>query len=635
MRTTNQIPNGLRWALYRRRSTDEHQAESLEVQLENARRFVEAHGGTLDAKNVFTDDAISRAEFKKRPGLLALLNAARRGDFDAVVTRDETRLGGDTFRTGLVVQDLLAAEVRLHYYATSEQVTLDSSTDKIMLAVRNFASELEREKTAQRTREHLELRARRGLQVGGRVYGYDNHEIRHDGRRSHVEYRVNEKQAEVIREIFRRYAAGEGLRTIAKDLNARGVPSPTVGRRGRGYWQLGGIQPMLRRERYLGRLVWGRKGKQYRGGTRVRIDHAESDHVVTERPDLRIVDDDLWTAVQARIEKQKVLHTPKSRGRGRPARYLLSGLARCGCCGGAMLVAGGRDGKKPIKVYTCSWYKNRGLAGCQNSLRKPVEEVDALVLDWIRERVLTEEIVVQVLREVRRRLDERMRVADTETPAIEEQVGKLRGEIANLTAAIATGGAGALPSLVAAIKQREETVTVLEGRLRGLRAAPDVIGMETRRMEKEAQNRLQDLRALTHRNPEEARRALEALLDEPLKFTPTPDKHYVIEAPVFLGALFPNSSDPSGSFFKVHLADRGDVRGGARSIGCVRRVPWMRRTHTSGQSVAWSACNQADQRRRTIRQRDVRSDASSTRVDGHPAAFNRPDDDGLAARALL
>jgi hypothetical protein len=51
-----------------------------------------------------------------------------------------------------------------------------------------------------------------------------------------VEYKINEGQAEIIREIFRRYAAGDGLRTIVKDLNARRVPSPSVGKRGSGHW---------------------------------------------------------------------------------------------------------------------------------------------------------------------------------------------------------------------------------------------------------------------------------------------------------------------------------------------------------------------------------------------------------------
>jgi hypothetical protein len=93
----------------------------------------EKNGGHLEDRHVFTDDAISRAEFQKRPGLLALLNAAKRREIDAVVCRDETRLGGDTFRSGIVVQDLRSADVRLFYYASGEQVTLDSSTDKIML----------------------------------------------------------------------------------------------------------------------------------------------------------------------------------------------------------------------------------------------------------------------------------------------------------------------------------------------------------------------------------------------------------------------------------------------------------------------------------------------------------------------
>src|SRR5687767_8062897 len=107
MKSPRPVPAALRWAVYRRRSTDEHQAESLEVQVQNARTYIENNGGYLEDRHVFTDDAISRAEFQKRPGLLALLNAAKRREIDAVVCRDETRLGGDTFRTGIVVQDLL------------------------------------------------------------------------------------------------------------------------------------------------------------------------------------------------------------------------------------------------------------------------------------------------------------------------------------------------------------------------------------------------------------------------------------------------------------------------------------------------------------------------------------------------
>ena len=541
----SRFPDAFRWAVYRRRSTEEHQAESLDVQLANARRFAERMGGTLADHHVFTDDAVSRAEFKKRPGLLAMLNAAQRGDFDAIVLRDETRLGGDMHRTSLVIDDIRTADVRLFYYATGEEVEYETAVDKFMVAARNFASELEREKTAQRTREHLELKARQGLNVGGRVYGYDNIEVVDPLGRRQVQYRVNIDQAETIREIFRRYAAGEGLRTITKDLNARRVAPPTVGKRGSGYWAHTGIWPMLRRERYLGTLVWGREGKAYRGGTQVRVERASNDRVVVKSPDLQIVDEAAWNAVQERIGRTKKRGGGVSRV-GRESKYLLTSYARCGVCGGPMRATTGRDGKRSIRVYACGRRKDCGDTVCTNSLRKPVDHVDGLVIDWIRTKVLREEIVVQVLRELRARLADRAKSTDAETPAIEEQVGKLKGEIANLTAAIAVGGAGTPQALVQAVREREEAVAALVARLRALRVAPEVISLETRRMEREARARLTDFRGLLDRNRDGARKVLDALLETPLKFTPTPDNHYVIEGPVYLGGLYPITSDPSG-----------------------------------------------------------------------------------------
>jgi hypothetical protein len=65
------------------------------------------------------------------------------------------------------------------------------------------------------------------------------------------EYRINSDQARTIREVFERYRDGEGLRVIAPDLTARGVAPP----RGR-FWSAGTGRAMLRREMYVGVLVW-------------------------------------------------------------------------------------------------------------------------------------------------------------------------------------------------------------------------------------------------------------------------------------------------------------------------------------------------------------------------------------------
>jgi site-specific DNA recombinase len=157
----------MRAAIYARRSTDEHQAASLDVQIDEAKRYLARKGWTLDPEHVFVDDAISRAEFKKRPALIAMLVAAEAKAFDVVVTRDETRLGGDTNRTCLLIQDLLDADVRLYYHYTDEEVRLDNAVAKFLVTARNFASELEREKISQRTHEHLRSKARAGFVAGG------------------------------------------------------------------------------------------------------------------------------------------------------------------------------------------------------------------------------------------------------------------------------------------------------------------------------------------------------------------------------------------------------------------------------------------------------------------------------------
>jgi site-specific DNA recombinase len=537
----------LRAAIYARRSTEEHQAESLDLQIENAKQFIARNHWELAPDCTFVDDAISRAEFKKRPGLVALLNAANDKRCDVIVTRDESRLGGDQFRTGIVIQDILDADVQLFYYFTEEEVVLDGAVSKFLVAARNFAAELEREKTAQRTREHLQSKARRGLNVGGRVFGYDNVESREGGRRTKVEYRINDQQAEIVRDIFRRYAEGQGVAGIAKELNARSIPSPHAGRRGSGSWSPSCIWAILRRTRYHGLLVWGRHAKTYRGGTKVRVPLPEDQWVKVEAPELKIVPDALWEAVQQRMEQSRRM-TGRAGSRGAKPRYLLTGYTRCSECGGPIQVSNGKSGQKVIKVYGCSWYRNRGDAVCKNTVRRPVDAVDEAVVGWLKENVLSEALVAETLREVRRRLTQRAKESSSEIPELEREVRRLKVEAQRLAKALATTDEKP-EAIVVAIAEREKRMRTLQARVEALKASPTVIGSELSVLEKEARHRLDNLREVLGRNPEEARKAVGALLEGPLTFTPVQTeggKRYQIQGSIATGALFTTESVPNG-----------------------------------------------------------------------------------------
>lgn len=540
-------------AIYARRSTEEHQEASLEVQTGEAKRYIEAKGWTLADDAVFIDDAVSRAEFKRRPGLIALLNAAGAKAFDAVVVRDETRIGGDTYRSGIVIQDLLDSGARLFYYYSDEEVTLDKAVDKFLVAARNFASELEREKIAQRTREHLMVKARRGLNAGGRVYGYDNIPVEEGGRRVRVEYRVNPDQAEIVREVWQRYYLdGHGIRMIAKDLNARRIAPPTVGRRGTASWSPSVIWFIARNERYLGRLRWGRFRKGYRGGTKVREIRPEAEWIRADAPHLRIIDAELQAAAEQRWRSVEDARARASSGRAGAAgprpRYLLSGLARCAECGGPMQAINHRIGGETVKVYVCAYHRNRGDAVCRNTLRRPVAEVDAAVLDEVSRTALREELIVETIGELRRRLADRGRKAANESPEMEREIRTLTVEIDRLTEGLASGSEKP-GAVVRAISEREKRVTALQARLAAIRTAPSVIDLEARRLEQEARRRLVEFRAVFGRRPSEARTALEALLDGPLRLTPVDvdgEKRYQVDGLVAVGGLITTVCVPNG-----------------------------------------------------------------------------------------
>lgn len=517
----------MRCAIYTRRSTDEHQAASLGVQQEEAERYITAKGWTLDPAHVFVDDAISRAEFKKRPGLIALLRAAEAKAFDVVICRDETRLGGDTNLTGVLIGNILSTGTRLRYYFADEEVRLNSAMDKFLVATRSFTSELEREKISQRTHEHLQTKARRGLAVGGKVYGYDNIEIKEGDRRVRVEYKINPDQARIVQEIFRRYAAGESLKAIAKDLNLRGIPSP----RGRG-WSYGCLFEMIGRDRYRGILVWGRVEKTYRGGTKVRVPRPEGQWTKVVVDELRIIDDALWTAAQARLSAKRKYE--RTRPSGARPKYLLSGFSRCGVCGGRIQVINGKSSHTSVKVYVCAAYREKRT--CSNSLRRPVESVDHAVLTWIDAHLLREGMVAEVVQEVRRQLTERALTSGAELAELETQARKLRHELARMVEAIATTNAPP-QVLVKSMGERERFLSVVEGRIAAAKTTPASRNAAMTKLEKAVRERLQDLQGLAARHPEEARRALEALLVGPLTFTPvdTPEgKRFLIEGRIQL-----------------------------------------------------------------------------------------------------
>jgi site-specific DNA recombinase len=395
-------------AIYARKSTDQNIADeekSVTRQVEHARAYAVRKGWTVDEAHIYTDDAISGAEFVKRPGFLRLMNALTpRPPFQVLVMAEESRLGREQIETAYALKQIMDAGVRVFFYLEDRERTLDSAMDKVMLSLTTFAAEMEREKARQRTYDAMARKARARLVTGGKVYGYDNVEIRDaTGQRLHVIRRINPDQAAVIRRLFDGCANGLGFTRLAKQLNADGIRPP----RHASGWAPTAIREILHRPLYRGELVWNQRQKIMRRGTRALRLRPETEWLRLDAPDLRIVSDEQWQAAHAQLARNRTLYARAANGRllGRPRHldftgdspYLLSGIARCAECGGS-LVALTRDAKAAPRgrFYGCAYHHKRGQAVCRNGLLIRQSILDQAVLQALTD-VLDERLVSRAI----------------------------------------------------------------------------------------------------------------------------------------------------------------------------------------------------------------------------------------------
>src|SRR5262245_12741172 len=253
-------------AVYARRSTDQNvadEAKSVTRQVEHARAYAARKGWRVADEHVYQDDKISGAAFAKRPGFVRLMTALRpRPAFDVLIMSEESRLGREQIEVAYALKQLAQAGVRTFLYLEDRERTLDSPTDKLLMSVAAYADEMEREKARQRTTDAMLRKARAGHVTGGSVFGYDNARVN-----GHVERRVNETEAAVVRRVFERSAAGAGLRSIAHELNAATAAAPTPRRTGRPRgWSPSSVREVLYRETYRGVVVYNRTRKRDRWG---------------------------------------------------------------------------------------------------------------------------------------------------------------------------------------------------------------------------------------------------------------------------------------------------------------------------------------------------------------------------------
>ena len=251
--------------------------------------------------------------------------------------------------------------------------------------------------------------ASRGFFLGSKApYGYRRVKV-NDGVKERPTLEVDPATAPVVKEVFESSLTGNGLKEICKTLNDRGVTNrASDGTRRTPY--------LLTNEAYTGTAVWGSANRGEKVQEPVRVEGAWPALVS------RKLFDDVRQAMRGRAPKVQ-----------RPARvgskFLLSGLLKCGVCGRPYSAQGAKSGQ--FAYYICSTLCREGAGTCSARYLN-ASRVEDFVVEKIRERILTEETIVELVKLVAEEIDAmagemfvRLEVIDAELVDIRKRLERL------------------------------------------------------------------------------------------------------------------------------------------------------------------------------------------------------------------
>ncbi|SMH62814.1 recombinase family protein [Azospirillum agricola] len=359
--------------IYARYSSDNQREASIEDQIRVCRDYATRQGWTIT--NVYTDYAISGASMM-RSGIQQLMQDAAVGKFDILLAEDLDRISRD--------QEDIAGIYKRIQFADARIVTLaDGNISDLHIGLKGTMSARFLKDLAQKTHRGQRGRVEAGKSGGGNSYGYDVVQ-KFDARGEPIrgDRTINTDQARIVERIFREFARGVSPKAIAATLNREKIagpagegwgPSTIYGNRRRG-------TGILNNELYIGKLVWNRLRymKDPDTGKRVSRLNPESEWIITEVPEQRIIDQELWEQVKARQgdlnEAVKVPFHQKAR-----PKNLLSYLLKCGECGGGFSMVSHTH-------LGCSSARNKGT--CGNRLTIGRVKLEEAVLGALRDHLM-------------------------------------------------------------------------------------------------------------------------------------------------------------------------------------------------------------------------------------------------------
>lgn len=304
-----------RVAAYCRVSTDnKDQANSFESQQRYFRQYIDRNPN-WELYEVFADEGITGTNTKKRKEFNRMIECAKHGDFDLIITKEISRFARNTLDSIYYTRDLKKHGVGV-IFLNDNINTLDGDAE-LRLAIMSSIAQEESRKTSERVKWGQKRQMEQGVVFGRSMLGYDVK----DGRMT-----VNEEGAEVVRLIFHKFVhEGKGTHVIARELREDGILPMRVKE-----WSNTVILRMIRNEKYCGDLVQKKTYTPDFLSHEKKYNRGHEEFVIIKDHHEPIISRELFDEANRILDAKSLSQEGKAKHSN---RYPFSGKIKCGCCG--------------------------------------------------------------------------------------------------------------------------------------------------------------------------------------------------------------------------------------------------------------------------------------------------------------
>jgi site-specific DNA recombinase len=417
-----------RVAVYARVSTTRQADNDISIpdQLAHAKRFCGTKGWTLLSEYI---DAGASARDDKRPQFQRMMEAVcvDPSPVDVVLIHSQSRFFRDVAGYSFWKRKLEKYGVAV---VSMTQDFGEGSSANFAETVLAAADQYSSEETAKHVTRTMLENARQGFWNGSQApFGYRTVEAEKRGQKIKKRLEIEEREAATVRQIFGLFLRGDGTKGPmgVKDITSWMNRSGFRNRNGNPYY-VSIVHAILTRDAYSGVYYYNTHD------SRTRRARPKDEWIAVEVPQIIPTKD--FKRVQSLLHSRRPNMTAP---RTSNSEVLLTGLARCDSCGSPMMMRTGKGMGGTYRYYACSANRLKGASTCKRPIAVREDELNALVLGALADRLLSPERLPTLIREA---LGHRHKAATQNRmrkSALEKQVRETSAKIDRLIAAVAGG----------------------------------------------------------------------------------------------------------------------------------------------------------------------------------------------------